>query len=128
MSEWNNKNDDGADGAKGSSKGGNTQDEVYHTDYILDLLPIPELNFIASASQDTNLCLWDMTRLEGKSIHTDHSKEIYSLDWVENQKLILSAGRDHDIFIWNPIVKARINNLKGHNHSLVGVKWLKGTN
>lgn len=69
-----------------------------------------------------------MTRLEGKSIHTDHSKEIYSLDWVENQKLILSAGLDHDIFIWNPIVKTKINNLKGHNHSLVGVKWLKGTN
>jgi WD40 repeat protein len=69
-----------------------------------------------------------MTTLKGKSIHTDHTSKIYSLDWVENQKLILSAGLDHEIYIWNPIVKGRINNLKGHNHSLVGVKWLKGTN
>ena len=61
-------------------------------------------------------------------MHTDHEKKIYSLDWVENQKLILSAGLDHDIYIWNPIVKKFIYNLKGHNHSLVGVKWLKGTN
>jgi WD40 repeat protein len=35
---------------------------------------------------------------------------------------------DHDIYIWNPIVKEKIFMLKGHNHSMVGVKWLKGTN
>jgi len=69
-----------------------------------------------------------MATQKGKSMHTDHTKEIYSLDWVEDQKLILSAGLDHDVYIWNPIVKKTIYYLKGHNHSLVGVKWLKGTN
>lgn len=64
--------------------GGNKQEEVYHTGFILDLLPIPELKYIASASADSNLCLWDMTTLKGKSIHTCHNSKIYSLDWVEN--------------------------------------------
>ena len=109
-------------------EGGKSQADVYHTDDILDLLCIPEHKLIASASADSNLCLWDMATLKGKSMHTDHTSKIYSLDWVENQKLILSAGLDHDIYIWNPIVKKTIYFLKGHNHSLVGVKWLKGTN
>ena len=30
--------------------------------------------------------------------------------------------------IWNPIVHKKIFMLKGHNHALVGVKWMPGTN
>ena len=86
------------------------------------------MGLIASASLDSNMCLWSMETLKGKSIHTDHTKAITSLEWYADNRLILSAGMDHDIFIWNPICKERIFTLKGHNHSLVGVKWLKGTN
>ena len=79
----------------------------------MDLLPIPEMGLIASASLDSNMCLWSMADLKGKSIHTDHQNGIYSLEWYEDQKLILSAGLDHDIYIWNPIVKEKIFQLKG---------------
>lgn len=57
-----------------------------------------------------------------------HQLGIYSLDWYDDQHLLLSAGLDHDIYIWNPYVKKKIFLLKGHNHSLVGVKWLPGSN
>ena len=77
---------------------------------------------------DTNMILWDMTNLKPKTVHKDHQKGIYCLEWFQDQSLILSAGLDHDIYIWNPIVEGRISHLKGHNHSLVGVKSLKGTN
>ena len=52
---------------------------------------------------------------------------MYSLDWYPDASILLSAGLDHDIFIWNPYVDWRIFLLKGHNHSLVGVKVLPGT-
>lgn len=41
--------------------------------------------------------------------------------------MIISAGLDHDIFLWNPQVKQKVFTMKGHNHSLVGVKWVRGT-
>lgn len=95
---------------------------------ITDLLPIPEMGLIASCSLDSNMILWSMRDMQFKSMHTDHQKGIYSLEWYADHKLIFSAGLDHDIYIWNPIVKEKIFMLKGHNHSMVGVKWLKGTN
>jgi len=40
---------------------------------------------------------------------------------------LFSAGLDHDVFIWNPYVQKKIFMLKGHNHSLVGIKIVKNT-
>lgn len=66
----------------GNQTGGN--EEVYHTRWITDLLPIPDMNLIASASIDSNMCLWDMSTLKGKSLHgkpLGHKHPIYSLEW-----------------------------------------------
>ena len=83
---------------------------------------------MATASSDSNMILWNIHDLTPVSIHEDHKESIYSLEYYADEQLILSAGRDHDVKIWNPIVKESIFFLKGHNHHLVGVKWLKGTN
>lgn len=40
---------------------------------------------------------------------------------------LLSAGLDHEAFIWNTYVKDKIFMLRGHNHPLVGVKCLPDT-
>jgi WD40 repeat protein len=57
---------------------------VKHSQEIMDLLPIPEMGLIASASLDSNMCLWNMHDLNGRSKHTDHQKGIYSLEWYED--------------------------------------------
>lgn len=105
-------------------------EEYYHKkeSQIMDLLPIPELGLLASAGFDGKICLWRMDTLQPKPPLIGHSKAVYSLDWYKGQNLILSAGLDHDVFVWNPLVNRKIFLLKGHNHSLVGVKWMPGTN
>ena len=40
---------------------------------------------------------------------------------------LLSAGLDHEAFLWNTYVKDKIFLLRGHNHPLVGVKCLPDT-
>ena len=55
--------------------------EICHRKPIMDLLPIPDMQYIATASLDGNMCLWNMETLGGVSIHTDHTKAIYSLEW-----------------------------------------------
>jgi WD40 repeat protein len=80
----------------------------FHTHPITALLPIPEMNLIASASADAKMILWSMRDLAFKSAHTDHQGAIHCLEWYADQQLILSAGFDHDVYIWNPIVRDRI--------------------
>jgi hypothetical protein len=101
---------------------------VQHDNFVMDILPIPEINYIASASMDASLCLWNIDTLKGVRKLEGHKKGIYCLEYYSPSNLILSAGVDHEIFVWNPIVEGKIFTLTGHNHSLVGVKWLKGTN
>jgi WD40 repeat protein len=60
---------------------GLNKSNICHKMEILDLLPIPDYPWIATASLDKNMCIWNMETLQGISIHTEHTKGIYSLDW-----------------------------------------------
>ena len=61
---------------------------------ILDLLPIPDMNLIASAGSDGNMCIWAMDTLIGKTIHPGHTKAVVALEWLETNRLILAASLD----------------------------------
>ena len=103
------------------------REKIMHDGPILDLLPIPEQGILVSAGLDAQICLWNLKTLEGKMDLVGHQFGVYSLDWYNPTSILLSAGLDHDIHIWNPYVDKRIFLLKGHTHSLVGVKCLEGT-
>ena len=49
---------------------GKNEDQV-HTDDILDLLPIPSMGYIASASMDKKIALWYMDTLKLKHVFTN---------------------------------------------------------
>lgn len=80
----------------------------YHTGEIQDLLPILDLGLLASAGLDNKICLWRMDNMVPNKPLIGHTKGVYSLDWYKDNNLILSAGFDHDVFIWNPHVTRRI--------------------
>lgn len=79
---------------------------------------------------DGKICLWDVPTHTFKKELSGHDKGVYSLAWSDyspmNQFLI-SAGLDHEAFVWNTYVREKIFLLRGHNHPLVGVKCLSGT-
>ena len=104
-------------------------DSWYHKrGEIADLLPIWDLGLVASAGLDSKICLWRMDNMQPRPpLINGHQLGVYSLDWSKDNQLLLSAGLDHDVFAWHPNVPDYIFRLKGHNHSLVGVKWMPGT-
>ena len=103
------------------------KDKVGHEGPILDLLPIYEKGYLVSWGIDAQIWLWNLKTLEGKHTLVGHQLGVYWLDWYADSDILLSAGLEHDVYVWNPLVDKRIFLLKGHNHSLVGVKHLKGT-
>ncbi len=78
-------------------------EDMVHTGDILDLLPIPEMGYIASAGMDKKIALWYMDTLKLKHVFSmGHQHGVHTLDWYADMKMILSAGLDHDIYLWNP--------------------------
>lgn len=76
---------------------------------------------------DGLICFWSLDRLELKTRLEGHKKGVYTLEWAEDIASLFSGGTEHDVYIWNPYVDKRIFLLKGHNHSLVKIKYMPGT-
>jgi WD40 repeat protein len=94
-----------------------------HSDVVMDLESIPTMDVLASASLDTNICLWDMvTGNKRKTLKGGHTKGVCSLAYSSEYRFLASAGFDHEAVVWNPYVENLICRLKGHHCSLIGVE------
>lgn len=78
------------------------------TNSILDILCIPSNEIICTAGMDAKVILWDLTTHHFKKELTGHNRGVYSLAWCEIGSCLLSAGLDHDVFVWNPYCDKRI--------------------
>ena len=50
----------------------NDEQEIKHTDFIMDILPIVSHNRLATASLDKTICLWDLRKLKPLKLLKDH--------------------------------------------------------
>ena len=98
-----------------------------HRDMILDLLNIPSLESIASASMDRTIRLWDANTGKHKKVLEGHSKGVRSLAYSPDYRFLVSAGFDYDAYVWNPYVKNLILRLNGHTASLCNVEIIPNT-
>ena len=76
-----------------------------HSDAITALLPLPKLQFLASAGLDSRIILWDTIKMQKKREYSGfHKKGVISLLFNERLIILISGGIDHNIFIWNPYI------------------------
>ncbi|CEG37948.1 ef hand family protein [Plasmopara halstedii] len=98
-----------------------------HDDAVLDLLTLPTLESLASASMDRTIRLWDVHTGKLKQQLEGHDKGVRSLAYSPEYRFLVSAGFDFDAVVWNPYVDQLILRLHGHNNSLCGVEIIPGT-
>lgn len=98
-----------------------------HRSPITAMLPIESLSVLVSADMDGKIFLWEIPQHTHRRTMQQQDKGVYSLDWHAEANCFFSAGLDHDAYVWNPYVSKYIFRLKGHIHSLVGVKSVPKT-
>jgi len=103
------------------------EDKSAHTAVITDMIAMPKLQFLASASLDGKLILWNTINDKKKRVYTEHTRGITSLAFNEAQILLFSGGFDHFVCVWNPYIDNLIYKIAGHSCPIQGLSVIEGT-
>ncbi|EGB07395.1 hypothetical protein AURANDRAFT_27709, partial [Aureococcus anophagefferens] len=98
-----------------------------HEDIIMEVLHIKYLDNIVSASLDTTVRVWDTYTEKQSTLLRGHAKGVNALAYNSEHRFLISAGFDHDAFVWSPFVSTLLYKLKGHRAALVGCHAVEGT-
>lgn len=93
-----------------------------HSDSIYCLLNIPDLEMVATGSLDSSLRLWNVNtgKPAGPPMEA-HTHGVSSVVFVEERQLLLSAGSDRMIYVWNLLLQEKITALTGHSEPVSNV-------
>jgi len=99
-----------------------------HKAPINDLLMVPDINLLASASSDGSILMWDTATMKTRKMFKGPKKGTFSLAYSMDFHCLLTAGLHQEALVWNPYVERMpIFRLKGHTHALCGVSVVPGT-
>lgn len=98
-----------------------------HTDIVMSLANLSNLDNIVSASLDKTICVWDSYTNDCVLDLHGHRKGIFNLAYSSDYRLLISCGFEHDAFVWSPFIKNQVCRLKGHNASLIGCVAIDGS-
>ncbi|CAI5442441.1 unnamed protein product [Caenorhabditis angaria] len=100
-----------------------------HKNWVLSIAWSPDALKIASACKNGQINIWDAKTGEqiGKTL-SRHKQWVTSLAWQPMHKdatcrLLASAGKDGNIFIWDVIKGAVVRCLSGHTASVTCIRW-----
>lgn len=68
-----------------------------------------------------------MISFSPRRIFRAHSKGILNISFNKEQRLLMSAGFDHTIYVWTPYMDKPVMTIDGHNASLVKVMAIPKT-
>ena len=93
-----------------------------HSDIVMDVVAIQQLDNVASASLDSTICMWDMCTGSLRQTLKGHKKGVLSLAYCPDFRFVISSGFDHEALVWSPFVPSLLYKLKGHSTPLLGVR------
>ncbi|HEV2579895.1 MAG TPA: WD40 repeat domain-containing protein [Ktedonobacteraceae bacterium] len=94
-----------------------------HTGAVTDLAWLPGTTFIASASEDGTVQLWNTLSGAAHLVYRGHSGRVFSVSAAPDGRQIASAGQDRTVQIWDAATGLPISTYRGHTASVVAVRW-----
>jgi ribosome assembly protein 4 len=83
----------------------------------------PDGQYIASASFDKSIKLWNS--VTGKFMHSlrGHVEAVYMCNWSADSRLLVSASKDSTMKVWNVSTGKMSVELPGHSDAVFACDW-----
>lgn len=94
-----------------------------HTNWVWSVAWSPEGQFLASASVDTTIIIWDTKTWEPLATLKNHSDSVLSVAWSPQGTHLASASADGTVTIWDMSTLLPIAILTGHSDSVLETSW-----
>ncbi len=94
-----------------------------HKGTIFDLSWSPDGNFLASASNDNSVLIWNLEDGSLRKRLAGHDSWVQSITWSPDGKTIASASKDGSIKLWDVNSGELIRILKGHKEIVYKISW-----
>eukprot|EP00698_Gefionella_okellyi_P018731 TRINITY_DN5651_c0_g1_i1.p1 TRINITY_DN5651_c0_g1~~TRINITY_DN5651_c0_g1_i1.p1 ORF type:complete len:1307 (+),score=320.74 TRINITY_DN5651_c0_g1_i1:241-4161(+) len=98
-----------------------------HTDVVTSFCSIEHLDTLVSSSLDGTIRMWEGAAFTPGKLLKGHTKGVLSVAYSDRFHMLLSAGFEHDVYIWNPFVGSLVNKLVGHQAPLIAVRIIADT-
>jgi len=94
-----------------------------HVQLVNHVVFSPNGHFVASASFDRSVRLWDGATGKFVAAMRGHVQAVYQVCWSADSRLLLSASKDSTLKVWDVATKKQKLELPGHADEIFSVDW-----
>lgn len=94
-----------------------------HQQLITQVLFSPDGHFIASASNDKSVKLWEGFNGQFLCSFRSHVGAVYQITWSPDSRMVASASKDSTVKIWSVKNKNLLVDLPGHADQVYAIDW-----
>lgn len=99
------------------------QDGGDHTNMVTQVAWSPDNLFVASASLDKTVIVYDVANQKNHSVYSGHTSPVTAVSWSPDGRTLASGATDGSVHLWDPNTGTVLTVLHLHSKAITSIAW-----